>query len=295
MGGGIDGTMKRRTIGVAALALCAAFGQGGVVFRAETRLVELYVTVRDHSGRYVDGLPQDRFQVMDNGQPQPISVFESESTPLSCAVLLDTTGSMAGVLPAVKTSVMHMIDELAVDDSVAIYTFSVGLKRLQDFTSDKAAAKQAVLRGRASGQTALFDAISELAKEIEPRKGKKAIIVFTDGDDNASMLNARSAVQRAKKSGVPVYAIAEGDALKSAPLLAEIREIAETTGAKFHEVHKTSNISEIFQDISVDLGHTYLLAYKAPPSMDQKWRTIELAVSGVKGSKVRAKEGYFPE
>jgi VWFA-related protein len=295
MGGGLDRKMKLKMIGVAMVAACAAFGQSGVVFRVETRLVELYVTVRDHTGRYVDGLPQDRFQVLDNGQPQTISVFESESTPLSCAVLLDTTGSMAAVLPAVKSSVMHMIDELSADDSVAIYTFSVGLKRLQDFTSDKAAAKQAVLRGRASGQTALFDAISELAKEIEPRKGKKAIIVFTDGDDNASLLNARAAVQRAKKSGVPVYAIAEGDALKSPPLLAEIREIAETTGAKFHEVHKTSNISEVFQDISGDLGHTYLLAYKAPPSTDQKWRTIELAVSGAKGIKVRAKEGYYPE
>lgn len=287
--------MKTKTIGAAALAMFAAFGQDGLVFRAESRLVELYVTVRDHSGRYVDGLPRERFQVMDNGQPQPISVFESESTPLSCAVLLDTTGSMAGVLPSVKSSVMHMIDELADGDSVAIYTFSVGLKRLQDFTADKAAAKQAVLRGRASGQTALFDAISELAKEIEPRKGKKAIIVFTDGDDNASMLNARAAVQRAKKSGVPVYAIAEGDALKSPSLLAEIREIAESTGAKFHEIHKTSNISEVFEDISGDLGHTYLLAYRPPASSDQKWRTIELAVSGVKGTKIRAKEGYFPE
>ena len=285
----------RMRIAAAAVAALAAFGQDGVVFRAETRLVELYVTVRDHTGRYVDGLPRDRFQIMDNGVPQSISVFESEATPLSCAVLLDTTGSMAGVLPAVKSSVMHMIDELSADDSVAIYSFSIGLKRLQDFTSDKAAAKQAVLRGRASGQTALFDAISELAKEIEPRKGKKAIIVFTDGDDNASMLNARAAVQRAKKAGVPVYAIAEGDALKSATLLKQIREIAETTGAKFHEVHKVSNIAEIFQDISGDLGHTYLLAYSPPPSTDQKWRTIALAVSGVKGPTVRAREGYFPE
>jgi Ca-activated chloride channel homolog len=286
--------MRKVVIGAAAVAACAAFAQEAI-FRADTRLVEVYATVRDHSGRYLDGLPRDRFQVTDNGEQQPIAVFESDSTPLSCAVLLDTTGSMAEVLPAVKSSVMHMIDQLSADDAVAVYTFSVGLKRLQDFTSDKAAAKQAVLRGRASGQTALFDAISELAKEIQPRKGKKAIIVFTDGDDNASMLNARAAVQRAKKAGVPVYAIAEGAALTSKPLLAEIREIAESTGAKFHEVHKTSNISEVFQDISSDLSHTYLLAYKAPPSADQKWRTIALSVSGEKGIKVRAKEGYFPE
>jgi VWFA-related protein len=261
----------------------------------QTRLAEVYATVWDHKGRYLDGLPQDRFQVKDNGEVQPLLAFESTTAKLSCAILLDTTGSMAAALPIVKNSVMHMIDELMPDDEVGIYTFSVGLKRLQDFTTDKAAAKQAVLRGRASGQTALFDAVSELSREIETRAGKKAIVVFTDGDDNASMLNARSAVQRAKKAGIPVYAIAEGDALKSKTLLAEIKEIAETTGAKFHEARQTSDINGIFQDIAGDLGHTYLLAYKPPPGTDQKWRTIELAVSGMKGVKVRAKEGYLPE
>ena len=278
-----------------AVAVCVAFGQGDLTFRAQTRLVEVYATVRDSSGRYLDGLAQERFQISDNGQPQTIAAFESNQAPLSCAVLLDATGSMAEVLPAVKTSVMHMVDALAADDAVAIYTFSVGLKKIQDFTVDKNAAKQAVLRSRAAGQTALFDAVSELAREVEPRTGKKAIVVFTDGDDNASMLNARAAVQRAKKAGVPVYAIAEGDALKSKTLLGEIKDIAESTGAKFYEVHKTANISEIFQDISQDLGHTYMLAYKAPANSDQKWRTIELAVSGVKGIKIRAKEGYYPE
>jgi Ca-activated chloride channel family protein len=287
--------MKTSRIAIGVMAACAAFGQGDTVFRVQARLVEVYATVRDHSGRYLDGLPQDRFQVKDNGQVEPVVAFESNTAQLSCAILLDTTDSMAAALPIVKSSVMRMIDELAPDDNVAVYSFSVGLRRLQDFTTENAAAKQAVLRSHASGQTALFDAVSELAREIEPRTGKKAIVVFTDGADNASLLNARSAVQRAKKSGIPVYAIAEGDALKSKELLVEIKEIAETTGGKFHEAHQRSQINGIFQDISGDLGHTYLLAYKPPPSTDQKWRTIELAVSGVKGVKVRAKEGYVPE
>jgi Ca-activated chloride channel homolog len=287
--------MKTSRIAVAAMAACAAFGQGDAVFRVQTRLVEVYATVRDHNGRYLDGLSQDHFQVKDNGEVQHVVSFESNTTQFSCAILLDTTGSMKAALPVVKNSLMRMIDELAADDNIAVYSFSVGVKRVQDFTTDKAAAKQAVLRGHASGQTALFDAIAELAREIEPRAGKKAIVVFTDGADNASLLNARSAVQRAKKSGIPVYAVAEGDALKSKDLLAEIKDIAETTGAKFHEAHKTSEISAIFQDISGDLGHTYLLTYKPPPSTDQKWRTIDLAVLGAKNVKVRAKEGYLPE
>ena len=201
---------------IAALAcLPVAFAQEQAVFRVDSRLVEVYATIRDQNGHYLDGLPRDRFQVKDNGELQPLAVFESNTDKFSCAVLLDTTGSMAAVLPVVKNSVIHMIDELRDGDTVAIYSFSTSLNQLVDFTTDKAAAKQAVLRTRANGSTALFDSVSELAREMAPRPGKKAMVVFTDGDDNASVLNVKAAVQRAKKAGVPVYAIAEGDALKS--------------------------------------------------------------------------------
>ena len=271
------------------------WAQAPAIFRADARLVEVYATVRDNHGRYLDGLEKDRFQVLDNGEPQPVVGFESDSKRLSCAILIDTTGSMAGVLPMVKNSVLHMVDELREEDTVAVYSFSTSLNRLQDFTTDKAAAKQAILRTRAGGSTALFDAISELAHEIAPRTGKKAIIVFTDGADNASLLNARAAIQRAKKAGVPVYAIAEGDALNSKPLLNELKEVAEMTGGQPYQVHKSSEISTIFQAISGDLQHTYMLVYKPPTVADAKWRTIQLTVNGLKDAKIRAKEGYLPE
>lgn len=271
-----------------------ASGQNAT-FKVDTRLVEVYATIRDHDGRFLDGLPKERFEVRDNGELRPLAAFESNSASLSCAILLDTTGSMAAALPIVKNSVVKLIEELRENDSVAIYSFSTGLNQLQDFTSDKSTAKQAVLRIRAAGATALFDAISELALEVTARSGKKAIVVFTDGEDNASLLNARSAIQRAKKAGVPVYAIAEGEALKSKMLLEELKDVAEMTGAQSYRARKTSDIAALFQQITGDLQHTYMLAYKPPPSTDQKWRTIGLTVIGLKGPKIRAKEGYLPE
>ena len=275
--------------------LPAVLAQDQPVFRVESRLVEVYATIRDQNGRYLDGLPRDRFELKDNGEVQPLKVFESNADKFSCAVLLDTTASMAAALPAVKNSVVHMIDQLREEDRVAVYSFSLNLNQLVDFTTDKAAAKQAVLRTRAAGSTALFDAVSELARDMAPRPGKKAMVVFTDGDDNASLLNVKSAVARAKKAGVPVYAIAEGDALKSNDLLKELKDIAEMTGGQTYQAHKTSEIAGIFESITGDLQHTYMLAYQAPPSSDRRWRTIELTVSGLKGGKIRSKEGYLPE
>jgi Ca-activated chloride channel family protein len=276
------------------VALRTTSGQD-TIFRTETRLVEVYATIRDHNGRYLDGLSQDRFELRDNGQTQALAAFESNTSSLSCAILLDTTGSMAEVLPVVKNSVIKLIDAMSDGDSVAVFGFANGLNRLQEFTTDKASAKQAVLRTRAAGATALFDAISEVAREISPRTGKKALVVFTDGADNASLLNARAAIQRARKAGVPVYTIAEGDALKTKDLLKELRDISEGSAASAYEAHKTKDIADIFQDISGDLRHTYMLAYKPPLDTSQRWRTIQLSVVGVKDAKIRAKEGYLPE
>ena len=287
--------MTSKLVVLAALVSSAASAQKQLVFRVETRLVEVYATVRDNHGRYMDGLTQDRFQVLDNGVPQTVTAFESNSSKLTCAILIDTTGSMAGVLPVVKHSVMNLIDELRDEDSVGIYSFNTRLNRMQDFTEDKSAAKQAVLRTRAAGATALFDAIAELAYEIAPRNGKKAIVVFTDGADNSSLLNAQSAVKRAKKAGVPVYAIAEGEAIGTKALLDELKDVAQMTGAQSYLAHKTNDIGNIFAQISNDLQHTYMLAFKPPANPEPKWRTIQLTVSGLKDPRIRAKEGYLPE
>jgi Mg-chelatase subunit ChlD len=121
---------------------------------------------------------------------QSLAAFESNGSKLSCAILLDIAGSMADVLPVVKNSIIKLIDAMSDGDSVAVFGFANGLNRLQEFTTDKASAKQAVLRTPAAGATALFDAISEVAREISPRSGKKVLVVFTDGQDNASLLNA---------------------------------------------------------------------------------------------------------
>ncbi len=266
-----------------------------VVFQSKTRLVEVYATISDRNGRFLDGLRRDQFELRDNGSIVPLSAFEEHASGVSCAILLDTTGSMAEALPVVKNAIVRLIDALRDNDNVAVYSFSNTLVKLQDFTSDKAAAKRAVLRTRAAGGTALFDAISALAREIAPQNGKKALVVFTDGSDNLSFLRADAAIRRAKKSGIPVYTVAQGDALKNAKLRKELKEVSKLTGAESYSVHRPKEIAAVFQDIVQDLHHTYLLAYNGPPNEDQRWRTIQLVVRGVKDYRVRAREGYFSE
>lgn len=277
------------------ILLAVAVSGQDTVFKTETRLVEVYATVQDHHGKYVDGLTQDRFSILEDGKPQPIVAFESESATLACALLLDTTGSMQHALPSVKNAVGSFLDQMRPSDLAAAYSFNTSLSLLQDFTADREAVKRAVLRTRAEGNTALFDAIAQVAHDITPRGGKKAIIVFTDGGDNASVLRAAGAITRAKKTGIPVYAVAEGDALKSQQLLKPLHSIAEESGAQVYEARHLSDIEGIFRDILANVEHTYMLAYKPSAPSDSKWRTIQLAVDGLKNGRIHAKQGYFPE
>jgi VWFA-related protein len=274
-------------------AACAQDDAG--VFKVNVRLVEVYATVLDHKGHYVDGLGRDSFKVLEDGRPQSIHTFEANSDGISCAILLDTTASMAAALPRVKNSVVKLIDELADQDSVAIFTFDQRLIVRQDFTTDKDAAKRAVLRTRAEGETALFDALSESAEEVSKRAGKKALIVFTDGDDNSSVLNANSAVTRAKKLGIPLYSVAEGEAMRSPKLKKLLEDLSENTGGMSYHINKLDDIGTAFREIADVLQHLYMISYKPTSNpADAKWRKISLEVKGSQDYKIRAKEGYFP-
>lgn len=266
------------------------------IIKVQVRLVEVYASIYDQKGHFVDGLSRENFQVWEDGKPQQIAAFDSTSQSLSCAILLDTTASMNEALPRVKNSIVKLIDELSPQDSIAIYTFDQRLVIRQEFTTDKSAAKRAALRTRAEGATALFDALSEAAQELSQRSGKKVLILFTDGDDNSSALNASSAVARAKKAGVPLYTIAEGEATRSKNLRKLLDDLSQRTGGAAYEAKKPGEIEQVFHEISEDLRHLYMISYRPPsgPS-DGKWRKIDLLVKGPKDYHVRAKEGYFAE
>lgn len=264
-------------------------------YRIDGRLVEVYATVVDQRGHFVDGLTADAFRVLDNGKEQKVKHFESEADSMHCAILLDTTGSMTGALPRLKNSVIDFISDLGPEDYVAIYTFTEQLVVQQEFTRDKDAAKRAVLRLRAGGRTALFNALSEAAQAMRDQPGKKAMVVFTDGDDNASILNAEAAVNRARTDGVPLFTVAEGEALESPDLRKVLVNLSTSTGGSAFDIDDEKSMNAIFERISAQLHHMYLLAYTPAIGPGEKdWRRIDVQVERVQEARVRAKAGYFP-
>jgi len=270
-------------------------GPTEAVFRTDSRLVEVYVTVSDDRGRYVDDLPPTQFALREQGTTVPIAAFETRTSPVSVALLLDTTGSMEAALPALKNAALKLIDELRPIDSVAVYGFNESVSLLHPFTNDRRAAERAVLKTQAFGGTALYDALVRVDRDLSVRPGKKVIVVFTDGDDNASTLTAETAILCVKTDGVPVYTIAQGEAVKHPQFVTQLAAVSRATGGVAFTIQAPSEIRRVFESVSQDLMHGYLLMFQPPASASTGWRTIEVGLADSRGRKVRAREGYYAD
>ncbi len=266
-----------------------------VVFKAGGRIVEVTATVTDWRGRYVDDLTGAQFSVQEQGAAKPVFAFENRNAPISVALLFDTTGSMTNTLPLLKAAALQLVDDLRPTDSVAVYTFSDSVNENQPLTTDKEAARRAIAQTHAAGTTALHDALVRVNRDLSTRGGKKFIIVFTDGSDNASMLTSALSIERAKANGIPIYTIAEGDAITEPQVVGELARMSKATGGSQFLIHKLGDIAPVFEKVSQELMHGYLLAFQPSPGDSHEWRTIKVVLSGGSTLQVRAREGFYVE
>ncbi|MGJ5816398.1 VWA domain-containing protein [Paludibaculum fermentans] len=266
-----------------------------LVFQARGRVVEAYATVTDSHGRYADDLNSGQFTILEEGDAKPVFAFESRMAGVSVALVFDTSGSMMSTLPKLKSAALQLLDDLRPVDSAAVYTFDDTVTAQVPFSEDKQAAKRAILKLHACGITALYEALIRVNHDLAARAGKKAIIVFSDGADNASMLSARLAIEKAKQRGVPIFTIAQGNAIFHPELVSELNNIAQSTGGVPFLIHKPAEIAEVFQKISQDLAHGYMVAFQPSSGEHRGWRKINVEVKGAKGLQVRARQGYYAE
>jgi Ca-activated chloride channel family protein len=280
----------------AIFAAFAAFAQD-VTFEGEVNLVEVYATVFDDRGQAVGGLTKNQFAILDNGKARSIRVFEPTYGALSCALLLDTTGSMRFALSAVTNGARDLIAAMRPGDSVAVYAFTDHLEQLQEMTADRDAATAALNRLRAEGRTALFDSIAQLSLDLGKRPGKKAIVVLTDGGDNASVLNREATVASARRAGVPIFAVAEGEALHVPAEADLLRDLAEETGGRMYKANRSKEIETVFQALGRYLQNGYLLGFQAPPEAKRdSWHELQVLIKDTSEQlKVRARTGYSIE
>ncbi len=188
-------------------------------FKTAVELVNVNVTVTNASGRFVRGLTRDDFVVYEDGVVQPISYFSNERVPVSLGIALDTSGSMAGekMLAAQDALNRFLFDLLGPNDEMFLYRFSGEPSLVQEWTTDRNALHRQLGRIAPRGQTALYDTVAEAVPVAQSgRHHKKALVVISDGNDNASRSTVADVRSVILLTEVLVYAVgidAEGSVI----------------------------------------------------------------------------------
>lgn len=270
------------------------------------RLVLLPASVEDKKGRFVPGLTAKDFTLMDERIPQEIKYFSVESDePVAIAFLLDVSGSMrqSGKMEAAKEAIRHFVDLLRPQDRLALICFAdEQVSWVTQFTSDRKLFLSRLLVQEGYGQTALNDAVAAAPKLVdESLTGRKAIVLITDGVDNASRLTIHEAIQTARRIEVPIFTIGFSslpweDEKKSHDLginMAVLKLFANETGGEVFVVRDPDEMKEAVAKISSALRYQYLIGYSpALKTWDGRFRYVDLQARNGRYS-VRTRKGYY--
>jgi Ca-activated chloride channel family protein len=263
-------------------------------FSSSTQLVEVYATVTDAQGGAVTGLRQSDFEVLEEGVAQEVTTFAAGEFPLTVALGVDRSFSMAKSLQLAKQASQTFLRELRPADRSMVVAISSEAEVVAPLSSDRAAQLRAIDGLDAWGTTALHDAIVATLDRLEPEPGRQAIVVFSDGADRYSMHSAAQVMERARRSNALIYPIAFGRTRP--PLLAEL---AVLTGGRSFMLRDARELEKTLATIARELRYQYLLGYT--PAMpfqrgEREWRSIKVTVKGARpGLRVRARDGYMTE
>ena len=277
--------------------------EGGVfVFKKRVEEVTLHATVVDDRQKLVTNLDKASFTVYEDGQPQQITSFRREDIPVSLGILIDNSGSMRDKRPAVNQAALNLVRSSNPQDQVFIVNFNEEYYLDQDYTSNVNLLKESLDKIESRGGTAMYDALVASADHLmkTAKLDKKALLVVTDGEDNASRESLEAAIRRLAVDGGPtVYTIGIlGEEGRRAEKVAKraLTAVAERTGGVSFFPKDLSEVDAITRQVAKDIRNQYSIGYK-PTNPQQRggYRQVkvEAKANGYKRLQVRTRSGYY--
>jgi len=263
----------------------------GYVERVDVDVVQVTVTIADGHGKFVRNVPQTAFHVFEDGRPQAVSHFASEDVPLELVAAIDISGSMAPAMPKVKTAVKEFLRDVPPEDQVTLLGFNDSIFTLTRKATDPAERIKAVDRLAPWGSTALYDVLLRGVEMLGRQTGRKALVVFTDGEDQGSHATINDVERRLQSSDVTLYMIGQGRGVTMEPLRRIMERLSLPTGGRALFTDSIDELHAAFADLLDELSNQYLLGYQSSNSRrDDAWRKIKVDVDG--HHDVRARQGY---
>jgi Ca-activated chloride channel homolog len=272
--------------------------------KVDVNLVNVFVTVTDAHGAPVGGLTMENFLLEEDGHEQKIAVFDKESAlPISIALDIDTSLSTRHDLPLEQAAAKRFAHAIIRPvDALSVYAFSeIVNEATHGFTPDLKRIDEGIDHIRMGAATALFDAIYLTSRALDKRKGRKVIVLITDGGDTISKVDYKEAVRAAEEAEALVYSIIivhiEASAGRETGGEHALIQLSEDTGGKYYYATSTSQLDDAFRKISDELRTQYLLAYyPAQHASFSEFRRIDVTLSGVPEAaayRARHRAGYY--
>jgi VWFA-related protein len=276
-------------------------------FKSGVEVVTVSVSVRDNEGKVIQNLTKADFEVLDSGFGKPIRDFFVGDSPVSLALLLDISGSMAvggnmdRARQAIAVATMNLRSNT---DEAALFTFDSELREVVGFSTDTGRIQKVSLKGKPWGQTSLYDAVAKAARAVAERTNKhRALLVISDGVDTASKMTPAEVSGIASSIDVPVYLLrvvnpldhpggeqevieTEGRNVRAATLA----DLARWTGGDIRTVSMPAHTSAAIQDLFTELRHQYLITFE--PGTRPGWHPLEIRTRK-KSLVVHARGGYM--
>jgi len=283
------------------LAVNTSAQQQPYTLSVDIDLVLLNVRVHDKDGRVVSGLTQDNFQIFEDGKPQEIKFVMAEDAPATVGLVIDNSGSMLNKRAEVVEAATAFIEQSNRKDEMFIVNFSdtvrMGLPPSTPFTNDFETLKRALLTIQADGRTALYDGVAVGLRHLD--KGsyqKKALIVLSDGGDNASQARLGDVLKLAQQSSATLYTIGVYDPYDREKNPKVIKDLAKLTGGESFVPQSVKQLGKIWERIAGGIRSQYTLGYVSTNGLrDGKFRQVKVSALNAAGKplQVRTRTGYL--
>ncbi len=281
---------------VALLAASTGVSAQQPAYRVETRLVVLDATVKDARGAPVTTLDRDDFTVYEDGKLQPITLFRRDDVPVSLGLVIDNSGSMRTLRAPVEAAALAFVRASNPRDEVFVMNFGDRPRLDVAMTSDLHAVEMGVARVDSIGGTALFDAVISAGQYLRDhaRRDRKALLVITDGGDNASETTLKHVCDAATRDGTVVHAVGVfGSEHVEKHGRDELEQLTRETGGTALFPRSVELVGPAVVDLAREIRQQYTIGY-APTNqaLDGAYRSIRVRVRGARGLQVRTRSGY---
>jgi Ca-activated chloride channel family protein len=290
---------------VSSVSLARAAAPQPPAFRSGVDLVNIGVTVTGSKGALVTGLSEAEFEIYEDGRKQTIRYFAAggdetdTAPPLHLGLLIDVSESMGDDMSFSKTASIKFLNTLTDAVDITVVDFDTEVRTARYSQNEFARLIERIRQKKASGSTALYDAIGVYLDGASAQDGRKVMLVYTDGGDTRSSISFHELVELLKASDVTVYPIGELEHQSSSGRNEQrmvLQQIADVTGGQAFFPVTVKELDSIYEKVVAQIRAQYTLGYVSTNAKtDGTWRKVEIRTTGkdARSLRVRSRKGYF--